>query len=113
VNISEKNVSNFPEAISCGTAHTCAVLSDGSVKCWGSNSHGQLGTGNMIQMLYPTYTVIGLNNGMVCVSVSVVLELYQTIPFLQLFSSMLERPTRVQSQRMGASCVGEQTNLAK
>lgn len=31
--------------ISAGGAHTCAVLEDHSVKCWGSNSDGQLGLG--------------------------------------------------------------------
>jgi alpha-tubulin suppressor-like RCC1 family protein len=29
--------------ITVGGAHTCARLSDGSARCWGSNSHGQLG----------------------------------------------------------------------
>ena len=26
--------------IGCGQHHTCAVLDDGSLKCWGGNSYG-------------------------------------------------------------------------
>ena len=33
-------------AITAGGAHTCAVLDDGSVKCWGSNASGRLGQDN-------------------------------------------------------------------
>ena len=32
--------------ISAGIIHTCAVLDDDSVKCWGSNEYGQLGLGH-------------------------------------------------------------------
>jgi len=34
------------KAISAGGSHTCALLEDDSVRCWGSNSFGQLGYGN-------------------------------------------------------------------
>jgi len=33
-------------AIAAGASHTCVLLNDGSVKCWGYNDYGQLGLGN-------------------------------------------------------------------
>jgi hypothetical protein len=55
---------NEPTAISCGAAHTCALLKGGGVLCWGSNSYGQLGTGNTAQAVSPSVQVSGLPLGM-------------------------------------------------
>eukprot|EP01124_Arcella_intermedia_P035114 TRINITY_DN8862_c0_g2_i1.p1 TRINITY_DN8862_c0_g2~~TRINITY_DN8862_c0_g2_i1.p1 ORF type:complete len:245 (-),score=69.91 TRINITY_DN8862_c0_g2_i1:100-774(-) len=33
--------------ISCGRNHSMVILSDGSLFCWGDNSYGQLGVGNV------------------------------------------------------------------
>jgi alpha-tubulin suppressor-like RCC1 family protein len=32
-----------PIGLSAGSDHTCALLQDGTVRCWGSNSYGELG----------------------------------------------------------------------
>lgn len=36
----------YATAVSVGYWHTCAVLDDGSLKCWGNNEYGQLGQGS-------------------------------------------------------------------
>ncbi|MFH1728549.1 MAG: PKD domain-containing protein [Pseudomonadota bacterium] len=42
------------EPIETGYYHSCALLENGSVKCWGSNEYGQLGTGDNEDRNIPT-----------------------------------------------------------
>jgi len=43
-------------AITAGQYHTCAILDDGSVSCWGDNAEGQLGDGTITDRNTPTQT---------------------------------------------------------
>jgi len=49
------------EKISSFSDHTCAVLMDKTVKCWGRNASGELGIGNTIDQFSPV-SVLGLSN---------------------------------------------------
>ena len=46
-------------AVSAGTQHTCAALDDGTARCWGAGSGGQLGDGTATSTSVPV-TVTGL-----------------------------------------------------
>src|SRR5579863_8882115 len=43
----EEGARSHQVRLSAGSNHTCAVLDDGSVRCWGTNADGQLGDGTI------------------------------------------------------------------
>ena len=44
------SVRGAQSAITAGGSHSCALLANGQVKCWGYNGFGQLGQGNTSQL---------------------------------------------------------------
>jgi alpha-tubulin suppressor-like RCC1 family protein len=59
---------NSTLAIDAGFNTTCAVKTDGSVRCWGLNDHGQLGNGTLSSSNIPAQ-VTGLSSGFTVVRV--------------------------------------------
>src|SRR5690242_20437263 len=53
--------------IAAGNLHTCQVNEDGTVRCWGDNSFGQLGDGTTISRATPA-AVIGINNAVAVIA---------------------------------------------
>lgn len=47
-------------SIAAGHEHTCAVMEDGTARCWGRNANGQLGNGTKVDSEVPV-TVTGLS----------------------------------------------------
>ena len=56
-------------ALSSGAYHTCAILDNGDVSCWGYGYHGQLGNGGTSQKSRPTLTS-SLGTGLTAIALS-------------------------------------------
>lgn len=55
--------------IAAGSLHTCALLNDASVACWGANYNGQLGVGDNMRRSTPT--LVTLPSGRIAVDVNI------------------------------------------
>ncbi len=56
-------------AMSAGQETSCALLSDGGMKCWGKNGDGQLGIGHTSNAEAKPQQVLGLTSGVAAISV--------------------------------------------
>lgn len=56
-------------ALSAGRDHTCAILDNGSIVCWGADGDGQLGDGIRTNLGTPTQTT-GLGAGRTAIAIS-------------------------------------------
>lgn len=74
--VKHKNTLGSVAAIATSNANACAVLSDGTVACWGSNTYGQLGDGTNITKSTPVL-VSGIST-----AISVVLGGYHVCALL-------------------------------
>jgi hypothetical protein len=59
------------KAVATGSYHTCAILDDGSVRCWGFGGDGRLGYGNTNPVLDPsTAGAVDLGPGRTAVAIT-------------------------------------------
>jgi alpha-tubulin suppressor-like RCC1 family protein len=64
VPVAVKGLSSGVVAISAGYEDACAVLTDGTLQCWGNNTEGELGNSSVLGSLVPV-TVAGVSASVV------------------------------------------------
>ena len=57
-----------PVAVSAGGSHTCAIVDNGSLYCWGANSYGTLGIGSTQPAYSPTWVDLGVGRTALAIS---------------------------------------------
>jgi cysteine-rich repeat protein len=57
-------------ALAAGRSHTCALLEDDSLWCWGAGTYGALGIGVIKNMAYPTPQRVDLGTGYVAKAIA-------------------------------------------
>ena len=61
----------FAKEVVCGSGHTCVLLQDGSVKCFGDNRLGSLGLGHTFDISDPSNSsVVDLGHGLFAMQIS-------------------------------------------
>lgn len=60
-------LSSGAAAIATGGGHTCALLTNGAIKCWGGGRYGQLGNNNTNDQWAPV-DVVGLDGGVAAIT---------------------------------------------
>jgi alpha-tubulin suppressor-like RCC1 family protein len=63
VNLSTAGTAHTAKRIAAGVNHTCAILDDNTLKCWGLNTNGQLGYGDVATRLAPPDAPVNLGTG--------------------------------------------------
>lgn len=66
--VSVYGLTEVVSAISSGGPFTCILLSTGEMKCWGSNSNGQIGAGSGSNYHPAPVTVSGLSSGVTAIA---------------------------------------------
>jgi alpha-tubulin suppressor-like RCC1 family protein len=56
--------------IAAGSSHTCALLDNATVRCWGRNSDGQLGYGDRDARFEPSTTAVSFGAGLTAVAIA-------------------------------------------
>ena len=67
VNLGQNKTAKF---VALGDRHTCAILNDDTVRCWGEGDNGRLGYDNTSDLNAPSATAVNLGTGRTALSLA-------------------------------------------